>query len=73
MVFVLQNSQNRDSEAVQTKLDELILSSHAANDFIGIEKLDEEQLRKLGDSLQRHANRLTKKADGASKAGEGDS
>ncbi|MBW6420564.1 low affinity iron permease family protein [Rhizobium sp. XQZ8] len=66
MVFVLQNSQNRDSEAVQTKLDELILSSHAANEFIGIEKLDEEQLRKLSDSLRSHADRLSEKANGAS-------
>ncbi|WP_117194198.1 low affinity iron permease family protein [Rhizobium terrae] len=63
MVFVLQNSQNRDSEAVQAKLDELILSSHAANEFIGIEKLDEEQLRRLSESLQRHAERLNQKVD----------
>jgi len=68
MVFVLQNSQNRDSEAVQTKLDELILSSHAQNEFIGIEKLDEEQLRKLSESLRRHADRLSEKADGDSKS-----
>ena len=66
MVFVLQNSQNRDSEAVQTKLDELILSSHAANEFIGIEKLDEKQLRTLSESLQRHAEKLSKRADGNS-------
>ncbi len=70
MVFVLQNSQNRDSEAVQTKLDELILSSHAANEFIGIEKLDEKQLRKLSDSLRQHADRLSDKADGATEEGE---
>jgi hypothetical protein len=31
MVFVLQNSQNRDGKALQAKLDELILTSQAAN------------------------------------------
>jgi len=62
MVFVLQNSQNRDGEAVQAKLDELILSSQAANEFIGIEKLDEEQLRKLSESLQRRAKALDQEA-----------
>lgn len=68
MVFVLQNSQNRDSEAVQTKLDELILSSHAANDFVGIEKLDEKQLRKLSESLKSHSERLGKRAEDLSSA-----
>src|SRR3954451_24920300 len=48
MVFVLQNSQNRDGKALQAKLDELILTSKGAqNKFIGIEKLDEEELREL--------------------------
>ena len=69
MVFVLQNSQNRDGKAVQTKLDELILSSHAANEFIGIEKLDEKALRKLSESLRGHAERLNDKADGLSEEG----
>jgi low affinity Fe/Cu permease len=39
MVFVLQNSQNRDGKALQAKLDELILSSQAENKFVGIERL----------------------------------
>jgi low affinity Fe/Cu permease len=69
MVFVLQNSQNRDSEAVQTKLDELILSSHAANEFVGIEKLDEKQLKRLSESLKRHSDRLGKKAEELSASG----
>lgn len=48
MIFVLQNSQNRDGKALQAKLDELILTSKGAeNKFIGIEKLDEEELREL--------------------------
>ena len=48
MIFVLQNSQNRDGKALQAKLDELILTSKGAeNKFIGIEKLDETELREL--------------------------
>ena len=48
MIFVLQNSQNRDGKALQAKLDELILTSKGAeNRFIGIEKLDEKELREL--------------------------
>ncbi|QFY60229.1 low affinity iron permease family protein [Rhizobium grahamii] len=47
MVFVLQNAQSRDTRAIQAKLDELILTSHAENRFIGIEHLDEEDLKHL--------------------------
>lgn len=63
MVFVLQNSQNRDGKALQAKLDELILSSQAANKFVGIEKLDEKQLRTLSDDLASKADRIDEKAD----------
>ena len=47
MVFLIQNTQNRDGEAVQTKLDELILTSEAGNEFIGIEKLTERELEAM--------------------------
>jgi low affinity Fe/Cu permease len=48
MIFVLQNSQNRDGQALQAKLDELILTNkNAENRFIGIERLDEAELLKL--------------------------
>ncbi|WP_105383450.1 low affinity iron permease family protein [Neorhizobium alkalisoli] len=63
MVFVLQNSQNRDGRAVQAKLDELILTSQAANKFVGIEKLDERELRKLSDRLEEQAKVLDDHAD----------
>lgn len=55
MVFVLQNSQNRDSVALQAKLDELILTSSAENDYIGIEKLEEHELERLTELLKEHA------------------
>ena len=48
MVFLIQNSQNRDSKAINLKLDELILALHnARNEMIDIEGLSEEQLQKL--------------------------
>jgi low affinity Fe/Cu permease len=63
MVFVLQNSQNRDGKALQAKLDELILSSQAANKFVGIEKLDEEELREMSASLAEKAGRVEEVAE----------
>ena len=47
MVFLIQNTQNRDGMALQTKLDELILTSDAENAFIGIERLTDSELRAL--------------------------
>lgn len=49
MVFVIQNTQNRDGRAMQLKLDELIHSSHAArSEFVDIENLSDSEL----DALQ---------------------
>ncbi len=47
MVFVIQNTQNRDGKALQAKLDELIRASASHNAFIGIETLTEEELGEL--------------------------
>lgn len=48
MVFLLQNTQSRDTAAIQLKLDELISSSAAAhNTMIGLEDMTEDQLRQL--------------------------
>jgi low affinity Fe/Cu permease len=45
MVFLIQNTQNRDGAALQAKLDELIRASHdARNAYMGIEKLPESKL-----------------------------
>jgi low affinity Fe/Cu permease len=64
MVFLIQNTQNRDGAALQTKLDELIRSSDAENEFIGIEKLTDQELAELHDrceaSAKRHQEFLTK-------------
>ena len=45
MVFLIQNTQNRDAEAVHAKLDDLILTSGAENDFVGIEEMTEKELQ----------------------------
>lgn len=47
MVFLIQNTQNRDQAAIQTKLDELIRAGAAQNAFIGIEHLTEEEVEEL--------------------------
>ena len=55
MVFVLQNAQTRDTRAIQAKLNEMILTSHAENRFIGIENLDEEELKRLDELVAKAA------------------
>lgn len=65
MVFVLQNSQNRDGKALQAKIDELILTSKAQNKFVGIEKLDEDEIREVSQALAEKAEALEDVADKA--------
>jgi low affinity Fe/Cu permease len=57
MVFLIQNTQNRDGAALQTKLDELIRSSAAGDEFIGIEKLTDKELAVLHDKCEAAAKR----------------
>jgi low affinity Fe/Cu permease len=48
VVFLIQNTQNRDAKAIHLKLDELIRShSPAHNDMIDIENLSDEELEEL--------------------------
>ncbi len=52
MVFLIQNTQNRDTAAIQLKLDELIRSNeNARNRMMSLEDMTEDQLKKLKESL----------------------
>ncbi len=54
MVFVIQRAQNKDTLALQLKVNELIAAhKHAHNSLIAVEKLSEEELRSLHDRFMR--------------------
>ncbi len=56
MVFLIQNTQNRDALAVQVKLSELIIKMHGArNDFAQIEDLTDKELEMLHDVIRQQA------------------
>ncbi|UDM52459.1 low affinity iron permease family protein [Cupriavidus sp. MP-37] len=64
MVFLIQQSQNKDAVAVHLKLNELLASHReASNMLVSIEDLDEEELRQLV-SFYRHLAELADKEDG---------
>jgi len=61
MVFLIQSTQNRDSEAVQVKLDELIRAvGHARNELLDLEELEEKDL----DDMKQTFVDLAKRARG---------
>lgn len=57
MVFLIQNTQNRDSAALQTKLDEIIRSSDAQDQFMGIETMTDKELEALHKKCEEAASR----------------
>jgi low affinity Fe/Cu permease len=57
MVFLIQNTQNRDGAAIQAKLDELIRVGKGHNHFIGIEHLTESEVEEIRDKCERAAKR----------------
>jgi len=67
MVFLIQNSQNRDAAAMQAKLDELLRAvGKARGAFIGIEHLTDAEIEKIREALERETgNRKGGKTKGA--------
>ena len=56
MVFLIQNSQNRDGAAMQAKLDELLRAvTKAREKFIGIEHLTDQQIELIRTALERQS------------------
>jgi len=54
MVFLIQNTQNRDAKAVHLKLDEIIRAlKNARNELVDLEELSDEDLKKLEKEFQR--------------------
>ena len=63
MVFLIQNTQNRDNSALQAKLDELIRASKAKNEFIGIENLSDEELDDILIECETHRPDVVRRAE----------
>lgn len=57
MVFLIQNTQNRDGAAIQAKLDEILRTSDALNSFIGIEHLTEDEVYRFRDQCEAAARK----------------
>lgn len=56
MVFLIQNTQNRDSEAIQVKLDELIRCTQGAhNALLDLEELEDEELLRIRTNYEKLA------------------
>ncbi|MFL5259962.1 MAG: low affinity iron permease family protein [Hyphomicrobiales bacterium] len=65
MVFVIQNSQNREACAIQIKLDELIRATKAAhNSVIDLEQLTEADLEKFREHYSKLAEKARKREAG---------
>jgi len=61
MVFLIQNTQNRDAAAIHAKLDELIRIGDAENSFIGIEHMPEKEV----EAFRRRCEEAARSKDAA--------
>jgi len=63
MVFLIQNTQNRDAKAMHLKLDELIRAIEGARDrLVDLEKLSDEELKQLEEQFTRLRNKAAQHA-----------
>ena len=64
MVFLIQNTQNRDTEAMQIKLDELIRAVDSAqNTMLDLEEMDESELDRLRAEYEELAQKARDKLE----------
>jgi low affinity Fe/Cu permease len=64
MVFLIQNTQNRDTEALQLKLDEIVRSLRGArNQVLDLEEMDEEQLDEIREEYLMLAEKARKQQE----------
>jgi len=68
MVFLIQNSQNRDSAALQIKLDELIRATRARNSLLDVDNLDEDALERIRENYRKLAHNKEEEARQAKRA-----
>ena len=68
MVFLIQNTQNRDNAALKAKLDELIRVTQAKNEFIGIEHLSDQELDHILEQCEKHRPDAVKRAEARASA-----
>ncbi|MEO8572874.1 MAG: low affinity iron permease family protein [Pyrinomonadaceae bacterium] len=69
MVFLIQNTQNRDTEALQIKLDELIRAAKGArNEVIDLEEMDEDELERMRKEYLGLADHARQHIEARSKA-----
>lgn len=61
MVFLIQATQNRDTTAIQLKLDELIRAGNGRNVMIAVEELTDEELDQLKTKIKARSERAPKK------------
>ena len=70
MVFLIQNSQNRDAGAMQAKLDELIRAvENARGQFIGIEHRTDREIQEIRTLLEKECAEQEEKAESPGKPG----
>ena len=68
MVFLIQNTQNRDSKAVHLKLDELIRAlTGARNHLVDLEKLSDVELKKLEQEFKKLSERASRSNEASTK------
>jgi low affinity Fe/Cu permease len=69
MVFLIQNTQNRDAKAIQLKLDELIRAVEGARTkLVRLEDMTDDEIAELQGQFKRLHDRLAAQDDGESKA-----